>query len=64
MTPLQAIYAKCLECCCQQITEVHLCPAKKCPLYEFHTKVKKPRQMSEEAREKARQRMIQFHQNK
>lgn len=57
MTPLKAIREKCLDCCCGQPKEVKLCPVTKCPLYEFrfgHTK----REMSEEARQKARERML------
>ncbi len=35
MTPLKAIRAKCLDCCCEQPSEVRLCPCKDCPLYPF-----------------------------
>ena len=35
MTPLKAIRAKCLDCCCGQANEVKLCTVVKCPLYEF-----------------------------
>lgn len=35
MTPLKAIRAKCLECCCGQIKEVELCAVKDCALYSF-----------------------------
>lgn len=56
MTPLQAIYAKCLECCCDQLTEVKNCTVTSCPLYEYHTRVKKRLNLSDEQREKLRQR--------
>lgn len=35
MTPMQAIRAKCLDCCCGQANEVRLCPIKDCPLYDY-----------------------------
>ncbi len=35
LTPMKAIRAKCLDCCCWQINEVRLCTAEKCPLYPF-----------------------------
>lgn len=35
MTPLRAIKAKCLDCCCGNVREVALCPATDCPLYAF-----------------------------
>lgn len=35
MTPVKAIRAKCLDCCCGSADEVRLCPCTDCPLYEF-----------------------------
>jgi len=35
LTPLKAIRAKCLNCCCWQINEVRLCPVRDCPLYPY-----------------------------
>ena len=35
MTPLKAIRAKCLDCCCGQSIEVKLCPIDDCPLYAY-----------------------------
>lgn len=35
MTPMKAIRAKCLDCCCGQTKEVRLCPVKKRPLYLY-----------------------------
>lgn len=35
MTPVKAIRAKCLDCCCWQQKEVKLCPITDCPLYPF-----------------------------
>lgn len=34
-TPIKAIRAKCLDCCCDQMSEVRLCPATDCPLWEY-----------------------------
>lgn len=34
-SPIKAIRAKCLDCCCDQREEVKLCPAKDCPLWQF-----------------------------
>ena len=35
LTPLKAIRAKCLDCMCDQLAEVRLCPCKDCPLYPY-----------------------------
>lgn len=35
MTPIKAIRAKCLDCCCGSSDEVKACPCTNCPLYEF-----------------------------
>ena len=34
-TPLKAIRAKCLECCCGQRKQVELCTVDKCPLWPY-----------------------------
>lgn len=34
-TPLKAIRAKCLDCCCGQTYEVRMCPSEDCPLHEY-----------------------------
>lgn len=34
-TPIKAIRAKCIECCCGQMGEVRLCSIKDCPLWEY-----------------------------
>lgn len=36
-TPLRAIRAKCLDCCCNSAQEVKLCPAQNCPLWPFRS---------------------------
>ena len=35
MTPMKAIRAKCLDCCCGSAKEVKLCTATQCSLYNF-----------------------------
>ena len=34
-TPLRAIRAKCVDCCCGQLLEVRLCPSENCPLWPY-----------------------------
>lgn len=60
MTPIQAIRAKCLDCCCGQANEVKLCTAIRCPLHPFRLGKNpniKPREYTEEQREAMRQRL-------
>lgn len=60
MTPIQAIRAKCLDCCCDQTNEVKLCTAIRCPLWPFRLGKNpniKPREYTEEQREAMRLRM-------
>ncbi len=49
-TPLRAIRAKCLDCCCGQIVEVRNCTAFKCPLnpYKMGHKPKATNYITEE----------------
>lgn len=35
LTPIKAIRAKCLDCCCWQKSEVKLCPVQDCALYPY-----------------------------
>lgn len=35
MTPLKAIRAKCLDCCCGQANEVRLCACTDCTLFPY-----------------------------
>jgi len=35
MTPVKAIRAKCLDCCCGSFKEVKACPCTDCPLYVY-----------------------------
>ena len=59
LTPIKAIRAKCLDCCCDSITEVRLCPVKDCPLYPYrfghNPNIK--REYTEEQKQAARERI-------
>lgn len=35
LTPMKAIRAKCLDCCCYNPNEVSLCPIMDCPLRPY-----------------------------
>ena len=35
LTPIKAIRAKCLDCCCLSYKEVKLCSDKECSLYPY-----------------------------
>jgi hypothetical protein len=35
LTPLRAIRAKCIHCCCGSRKEVRLCTATRCPLWPY-----------------------------
>jgi hypothetical protein len=35
LTPIKAIRAKCLDCCCGSAREVELCPILDCSLYPY-----------------------------
>lgn len=35
LTPIKAIRAKCIDCCCGQRLEVKLCTCPDCPLYPY-----------------------------
>ena len=34
-TPIKAIRAKCIDCCCGQLQEIRCCAVKNCPLYPY-----------------------------
>lgn len=57
----EAIYAKCLDCCCDDVGEVRRCEITQCPLYPWHSKVVKHRVVSDEEREKLRERAKHMH---
>lgn len=35
LTPVKAIRAKCLDCCCESVKEVRECTVKNCPLWPY-----------------------------
>lgn len=35
LTPIKAIRAKCLDCCCENKMEVRLCTVQNCPLFPY-----------------------------
>ena len=59
MTPIKAIKAKCLDCCCGQREEVRECPAKTCPLWQFRLgkNPNRARNMTDEQRKAAAERL-------
>ena len=34
-TPMKAIRAKCLQCCCNQVLEIRLCTITECALHPY-----------------------------
>lgn len=58
-TPLKAIRAKCLDCCCGQANEVKLCPAVDCELhpYRFGKNPYNKRTLTDEQRQAAAERL-------
>ena len=65
-TMKKAIKAKCLDCSCYSTTEVSKCITTSCPLYAFRNGKNpyKKNTMSEEAKEKAKQRLLEYHKMK
>lgn len=59
-TPMKAIRAKCIDCCAGQRGEVERCGAVNCPLYAYRlgkSPNRKPRQLTEEQRKAAAERL-------
>ena len=52
ITPLRAIRAKCLDCCCGSPAEVSECPCADCSLYQFRFGKNPNVKLSEEERER------------
>ena len=55
LTPIKAIRAKCLDCCCGSSQEVELCPCTDCSLYAFRFGKNPNVKLSDEERERRRQ---------
>lgn len=65
--PMKAIRAKCLDCCCGQRLVVEECSCEDCPLHPFRlgkNPYRKKREMSEEQKEAAKQRMQNYWKDK
>ena len=58
MSPLQAIRARCLDCCGYQEGEVALCPAVECPSWPFRTRTNPWRKPASEGRREAARRAM------
>ena len=58
-SPIKAIRAKCLDCCCGQRDEVKLCPANDCPLWQFRMgkNPNRSRNMTDEQKQAAKERL-------
>lgn len=58
-SPLKAIRTKCIDCCCNQINEVKLCPVSDCPLHPFRfgKNPYRKRELTNEQKEALRQRL-------
>lgn len=62
ITPIKAIRAKCLDCCCGSSNEVKLCSIERCALWPYRTgrdPYRAKREYTDEQREKMRERLIQ-----
>lgn len=68
LEPIEAIQAYCKECYCWDMKEMKLCDCVKCPFNQFLInnfkveKKKKTYNISEEERQRRRERMIKFRQ--
>lgn len=58
MSPLQALRARCLDCCGHQEKEVALCPAADCPSWPFRMGTDPWRKPASEARREAARRTM------
>ena len=67
MTPLKAIRAKCLDCCCGNAAEVERCPCGDCSLFPFRfgkNPYNKKREYTEEYKAVLRERMKKLSESK
>lgn len=67
MTPMKAIRAKCLDCCCDSVLEVKECPMADCPLYPYrlgHNPYIRKREYTPEQQEAMRMRLEKARQEK
>ncbi len=52
LTPIKAIRAKCVDCCCGQLAEVRNCQITKCTLHHYRMG-RRPKKESEQLEAKA-----------
>lgn len=60
VSPLKAIRANCIECCCGDKTEVKLCEIENCPLHPFrlgHNPFRKQKEYTDEEKQMLAERM-------
>lgn len=63
LTPVKAIRAYCLNCCCESATEVKLCPAVECQLWPYRmgkNPSRKGRVLTEEEKRLNYERLMRF----
>ena len=46
LTPIKAMRAKCIDCCCGQLKAVRLCPSTTCWLWPYRMGKRPPRESS------------------
>jgi len=59
MSPLQAMRARCLDCCAGQANEVAVCPVVECPAWPFRMGTNPWRKPASEARREAARRTME-----
>jgi hypothetical protein len=59
MSPLQAMRARCLDCCGGQVNEVAICPVVECPAWPFRMATNPWRKPASEARREAARRSME-----
>lgn len=66
VSPLKAIRAKCLDCCCGSVAEVRKCTAVGCPLYPFRfgsNPYRAKRELSEEQKASLASQLQRYREN-
>jgi hypothetical protein len=60
ISPLQALQARCLDCCAGQVNEVALCPVVECPAWPFRMGTNPWRRPASEARRDSARRTMEM----
>lgn len=61
LTPIKAVRAKCLDCCCDNANEVKYCPSEQCALWQYrmgHNPYKAKREWTGDQRAAQRERFM------